>query len=101
MIARLWHGTTRDSRSEAYLDFLIRTGIPDYRQTPGNRGAQIFMRKDGEVAHFLLISLWDSMEAIRGFTGPEVDRAKYYPEDPEFLLELEPHVVHYEVAYAA
>ena len=100
MIARLWHGITPAARSEAYLDFLVRTGISDYRKTPGNRGAQILMRKEGEVAHFLLISLWDSMKAVRGFASPAVDRAKYYPEDPEYLLELEPNVVHYEVAFA-
>ncbi len=41
------------------------------------------------------------MEAVREFAGQAVDRAKYYPEDPEYLLELEPNVVHYEVAFAA
>jgi hypothetical protein len=37
------------------------------------------------------------MAAIRGFAGDDVEIAKYYPEDKEFLLEFEPHVVHYEV----
>jgi ketosteroid isomerase-like protein len=38
------------------------------------------------------------MDVIRGFAGHEVDQAKYYPEDKDFLLEFEPKVVHYEVA---
>jgi heme-degrading monooxygenase HmoA len=100
MIARLWHGSTPVSRSQAYLDFLLKTGVPDYRKNPGNRGVQILLRKEEDVAHFLLVSLWDSMEAVGRFAGPDVDRAKYYPEDPQFLLELEPNVVHYEVAYS-
>jgi heme-degrading monooxygenase HmoA len=100
MIARLWHGSTPVSRSQAYLDFLLKTGVPDYRNNPGNRGVQILLRKEEDVAHFLLVSLWDSMEAVGRFAGPDVDRAKYYPEDPQFLLELEPNVVHYEVAYS-
>jgi len=100
MIARLWHGSTPVSRSQAYLDFLLKTGVPDYRKIPGNRGVQILLRKEEDVAHFLLVSLWDSMEAVGRFAGPDVDRAKYYPEDPQFLLELEPNVVHYEVAYS-
>ena len=100
MIARLWHGSTPVSRSQAYLDFLLKTGVPDYRKTPGNRGVQILLRQEEDVAHFLLISLWDSMEAVGRFAGPDVDRAKYYPEDPQFLLELEPTVVHYEVAHS-
>jgi hypothetical protein len=41
--------------------------------------------------------LWDSLDAIRAFAGPDVERAKYYPEDEAFLLELEPTVMHYEV----
>jgi heme-degrading monooxygenase HmoA len=100
MIARLWHGSTPVSRSQAYLDFLLKTGVPDYRKIPGNRGVQILLRKEDDVAHFLLVSLWDSMEAVGRFAGPDVDRAKYYPEDPQFLLELEPNVVHYEVAHS-
>ncbi|OGT28722.1 MAG: antibiotic biosynthesis monooxygenase [Gammaproteobacteria bacterium RBG_16_66_13] len=100
MIARLWHGSTPVSRSQAYLDFLLKTGVPDYRKTPGNRGVQILLRQEEDVAHFLLISLWDSMEAVGRFAGPDVDRAKYYPEDPQFLLELETTVVHYEVAHS-
>jgi heme-degrading monooxygenase HmoA len=54
-------------------------------------------RVDGDRAHFLLISLWDSMDAIRKFAGPEPEKAVYYPEDKDFLLEFEPNVTHYEV----
>jgi len=37
------------------------------------------------------------MDAIRIFAGEDVERAHYYPEDREYLLELEPTVTHYEV----
>ena len=100
MIARLWHGSTPVSRSEAYLDFLLKTDVPDYRKTPGNRGVQILLRKEEDVAHFLLVSFWDSMDAVGRFAGPDVERAKYYPEDSQYLLELEPKVVHYEVPFS-
>jgi hypothetical protein len=49
------------------------------------------------VAHFLLISLWESWNAIRSFAGEDIERARYYPQDAEYLLELEPKVTHYEV----
>lgn len=52
-------------------------------------------------AEFLLISLWDSMEAIKLFAGPDADKAVYYPEDKEYLLELEPRVAHYDVVVPA
>src|SRR5256885_10813478 len=32
------------------------------------------------------------------FAGDDVERAHYYPEDRDYLLELEPTVTHYEVS---
>jgi len=97
MIARTWHGVTPLAKAGEYLDYLHRTGIPDYRAIEGNRGVYVLRRLDGDQAHFLLISLWDSMAAIRRFAGEDVDQARYYPQDPDYLLELEPTVTHYEV----
>jgi len=96
MIARIWHGTTTAANAGAYLDYLNRTGIPDYRATQGNRGAVVLRRIEGDEAHFLTLSLWDSLEAIKQFAGEDYERARYYPEDKEFLLEFEPAVRHYE-----
>lgn len=54
-------------------------------------------RVEGDVAHFLFVSYWESKDAIRAFAGNDIERARYYPEDAEFLLEFEPQVAHYEV----
>jgi heme-degrading monooxygenase HmoA len=97
MIARQWHGRVPAERADAYYEYLLRTGLPDYRRTPGNRGVYVFRRREGAVAHFLLTTLWDSIESIRAFAGEDVERARYYPEDTGFLLELEPTVTHFEV----
>ena len=97
MIARIWHGITAAAKSDEYLDYLNRTGVPDYRATQGNRGVYVLRRTEGEQAHFLTVSFWESMEAIKGFAGPDPERARYYPEDEEFLLGFEPAVEHFEV----
>ena len=97
MIARTWHGVVPAEKSDAYHEYLLETGLPDYQGTPGNRGVYIFRRMEGDTAHFLLLTLWDSFDAIRAFAGPDVERAKYYPEDEAFLLEKVPMVTHYEV----
>ena len=97
MIARVWHGVTAASESDEYLDYLNKTGVPDYRETEGNRGVCVLCRIEGDQAHFLLISLWESSDAIRKFAGPDLEKARYYPEDEKFLIELEPQVRHYEV----
>jgi heme-degrading monooxygenase HmoA len=100
MIARAWHGMTPAEKADAYVEFLNRTGIPDYRQTEGNRGVYMLRSIQGDVAHFLLISLWESTDAIRRFAGEDIEKAHYYPEDPQYLLEMEPTVTHYEVLAA-
>ena len=57
----------------------------------------VLRQEDGATTHFVLFSFWDSREAIGAFAGEDLDKARYYPEDPDFLLELEPGVIHYEV----
>jgi heme-degrading monooxygenase HmoA len=97
MIVRIWHGMTAAAKSDEYHDYLDRTGVPDYRATEGNRGVYVLRRIEGERAHFLTVSFWESIEAIKSFAGSDPERAKYYPEDEQFLLDFEPTVEHYEV----
>ncbi|UCC87074.1 MAG: hypothetical protein JSV81_19820 [Anaerolineales bacterium] len=99
MIARMWHGVTRAADAQAYFNYLNQTGVPDSQATPGNQGMYVLRKVEGDVAHFVLISLWDSWEAIQRFAGQDVERARYYPEDESYLLELEPTVTHYEVLH--
>ena len=97
MIGRTWHGRVPTDKSEAYYAYLLRTGLTDYAATPGNRGVHVLRRTEGGVTHFLLLTFRDSLDAIKAFAGPDYARARYYPEDDEYLLEREPFVVHYEV----
>jgi heme-degrading monooxygenase HmoA len=97
MIVRMWHGVADAAKSDEYLDYLGETGVPDYRATEGNLGVYVLRRIEDERAHFLTVSFWESMSAIEGFAGSDPERAKYYPEDEEFLLDFEPTVEHYEI----
>jgi hypothetical protein len=100
VIARTWHGRVRASKADAYYHFLLRTGVPDYQATPGNRGVLVQRRVAGDEAHFVLTTLWESLDSIKLFAGEAYDRARYYPEDDEYLLEKEPLVTHAEVLLA-
>ena len=101
MIARLWRGSTPDAKADAYHAFLLETGVKDYRATPGNQGVWLLRRSLEGRTEFLLISLWESEEAIRRFAGDDISKAFYYPEDPDYLLEMVPEVEHFEVALRA
>ena len=97
MIARLWHGTTPADKADKYLEVLNETGIPDYRSTEGNVEAFVLRRIESGTAHFYTLTFWNSLDAIERFAGSDHEAAKYYPEDAEFLLDLEPRVQHFEL----
>ncbi|MCC6612581.1 MAG: antibiotic biosynthesis monooxygenase [Anaerolineae bacterium] len=97
MIARLWHGVTKAEDADVYYDYLKRTGLSDYRSVEGNLGVQVLRRIEGDKAHFLLITHWDSLDAIKRFAGEDYTQARYYSEDARYLLELEERVEHYEI----
>jgi heme-degrading monooxygenase HmoA len=97
MIVRMWHGRVPNEKAARYREFVNARAIPDYRSVPGNISVHILERVEGDVTHFATLTFWESMDAVRGFAGQDVEAAKYYPEDQEFLLEFEPKVVHYEV----
>jgi heme-degrading monooxygenase HmoA len=101
MIVRLWHGRVPTTKAETYRAFLNNRAVPDYRSVEGNISVKILQRKEGEITHFLTMTMWENMEAIRRFAGSDLEAAKYYPEDADFLLEFEPRVVHYEVVGGA
>ena len=100
MIARRWHGRVPAAKADEYLKLTKDVGLADYHRTPGNIAAWCLHRHDGDVVHIETFTFWENEEAIRRFAGDELTKAKYYDFDPDFLLELEPEVVHFEVIEA-
>ena len=97
MIARRWHGRVLGTSASEYLQLMAEVGLPDYRSTRGNRAAWCLFRRDNDIVHVEMLTLWDNLDAIRRFAGNDLTQAKYYDFDPDFLLEMEPRVAHFEV----
>ncbi|HEX8624822.1 MAG TPA: hypothetical protein VF782_07060 [Allosphingosinicella sp.] len=97
MIARRWHGRVPEAKAEEYLGLMREVALPDYRSTAGNMGAWCLHRREGEIVHVEMFTLWEDEAAIRRFAGEEMDITKYYDFDSGFLLELESRVVHFDV----
>lgn len=97
MIARMWIGETLASDADAYFEYLEKTGVKECKAIKGNQGVWLLRRIHDGKAKFVFISLWDSFESIKAFSGPEYEEAVYYPEDKKYLLKLDPQVTHYEV----
>lgn len=100
MIARIWRGAVRREDADRYADYMRGTGVKEYADTEGNRGVLMLRRDDGERSEFVMVTLWESWEAVRAFAGDDVERAVFYPEDDAFLIERDLAAAHYEVAEA-
>lgn len=96
-IMREWRGVIRRRQRDEYVDYIKDTGLDDYRATPGNLGAAIAVRDlDDERTEVVTLSWWVSFDAIRAFAGDDIELARYYPMDDEYLLERPRTVRHYE-----
>ena len=91
----MWRGVTTREDAERYLQYVLDTGLREYRATPGNRGAWILTRDVEDRAEFVTFSLWDSEDAIARFAGEDIERAVFYPEDDRFLLDRDLTVTHF------
>lgn len=97
MIVRTWRGWTRRKDTEAYAEYILGTGIVEYKETPGNEGAYLVSRPDGDRTEFMTISFWDSTDSIVAFAGEDIDRAVFYPDDDAYLIDRETSVKHFTV----
>jgi antibiotic biosynthesis monooxygenase (ABM) superfamily enzyme len=97
VVVRTWRGWTRAEDADRYVEYVRETGLKAYRETPGNRGAWILRRTVGDRCEFATVSVWDSLDDIRGFAGNEIERAVFYPDDDAFLVERELTVDHWEL----
>ena len=99
MIARVWRGWTAADRTAAYLEYLNETGVAELRATRGNAGVYVLHRPvEDERTEFVVVSLWDSRESIGAFAGQDIEVARFYPRDDDFLVQRDWTCAHYEVA---
>lgn len=78
-----------------------QNGHPRLSSHRGELGVHFLRRIEGDKAHFLTVTFWDSVESIKKFAGEDYDKARYYSEDADYLLEFEEKVAHYEVMFSA
>jgi heme-degrading monooxygenase HmoA len=97
LIARIWHGQTAATMVDDYTVYLHAEGIGRIAQIPGNRGVQMLRKVRDDIADFHVISYWDSFEAIKLFAGDDYEKVRHLPDDPKYMIGVEPTVHHFEV----
>ncbi len=96
-ILRLWKGRATAAKAGDYVRHASQTVFPEVQSLPGHRGAYLLRRSVGNSVEFTVLTLWDSMDAVRGFAGPDPDRAVVEPAARAALSDFEDTVTHYEV----
>lgn len=97
VIARQWRVWSERQRADEVAPYLQVTGVGEALRTPGNLGALLLRRDDGEHVLFELTTLWRSWESIHAFAGQDVSRAVLYPEDQALFARWDDHVQHFDV----
>ena len=97
MIIRAWRGRASRSRSDAYPKHFREAVVPALSDVPGFLGAQLSRRAERDEVEFLVLTRWQSMEAIRPFAGAAVDKAVVEPGAVAALDDFDATVRHYEV----
>ena len=100
MIARTWRGTTTPASAEAYSRHFRTNVAPHLTAIAGHRGGYLLRREAAGQVEFLAVTLWDSMETIKGFAGNDPDVAVVEPEAKAALSAFDDFVRHYEVVYS-
>jgi len=98
-IMRTWHGEVSLEKADAYEKFMVEKAAPDYGSVKGLINLYFQRRDKKDKAHFLLVTIWDSMASIKQFAGEKPELAKYYPEDDDFLLSKEKNTTMYNIFY--
>ena len=101
MIARIWHGRTLTAKADEYERYLNASGVERMLKTDGNHGVEVLRKADGPRTDFVVISYWESIDAVKRFAGKEFEKAVILDRDREFLIEVEPNVLHSDVVRAA
>jgi hypothetical protein len=97
MIARHWRGWTELQNADAYELLLKNKVLPGLESIHGYRGGYV-LRSDGPAeTEFVVVNLFESLEAVRVFTGPDYSTPVFEPEARGLLSRVEPIANHYEV----
>ncbi len=97
MIARVWHGWTSRQNADAYERHLRTKVLPGILRVKGYRGAHLLRRQDGEEVKFIAITYFESIDAVRGFAGPEYRTAVISEEAQTLLSRCDQQAEHYTV----
>lgn len=101
MIARRWSCRVRMENVDGYLKHFQERVLPQLRRISGHQGAYVLKKALGEESEILVMTLWESMNAVRTFAGADPDVAVVEDEAKAYLSRFDSTVEHFEVVLDA
>jgi len=97
VIARVWHGWTKRGDGEAYEELLRADVLPALAaRVSGFRGGYVLRRRLDNEEEFVVVTLFDSLEAVRAFAGERYEVPVIEPEAARLLTRGDERAAHYE-----
>lgn len=97
MVLRVWRGYTAPENADRYEAMLRDTILPGIHRIPGYRGAYLARRDDEQQAEFMTLTLWESMDAVRAFSGD--GRAVIHDAARPLFISFDEYSVHYDATF--
>jgi len=100
IILRMWRARSTVEKMGEYVQHATRKVFPALRAIEGHRGAYLLRRAVDGVVELVVLTLWESMEAVRTFAGVEPERAVVEPEARAALTDFDDFVTHFEIIHS-
>ena len=97
MVLRMWKARSTAAGAVDYIRHVTTQVFPKIRAIEGHRGEYLLRRDVEDGVELVVLTLWDSIEAIQKFTGPEPNKAVVEPEARAVLTSFDEYVTHFEV----
>jgi heme-degrading monooxygenase HmoA len=97
MIVRMWRGYAIRERADDYVKHLQQTVVPELRQIDGFKGIYLLRRNSFDDVEFVVLTFWESMDAIRKFAGENPELAVVAPAAQKLFRKYDPIVKHFEI----
>jgi heme-degrading monooxygenase HmoA len=97
VIVRAWHATTTAEGADAYREHFTGTVLPELQRIDGYQGAYLLRRDHDPHVRLQVLTLWDSLEAIRAFAGANLENAVVEPAAQAALVSYDSTVTHHTV----
>jgi len=101
MIARMWKGSALPEKAEDYVKHLQVSVLPELRQIDGFKGVYLMRQDSSKDVEFIVLTLWESMDAIHKFAGENAEVAVVAPAAQALFREYDSTVKHFEVVLSA